>query len=95
MQRRYGRYMGDEDFWTIGTTAMTEEEARVAVHWIAERFPSVHPSVVDPRLFRTVSMDRGTVEMMSAALALYASHGGDVGGMLAEFEEWLRATAPK
>jgi hypothetical protein len=87
-----GRPLGVEHFWTVGTTAMTEEEAGEAARWISKRFPSVHAFPVDPHNALTLSMDRQTVETMRAALALYASNGGEVSGMLEELEDWLRAT---
>jgi hypothetical protein len=88
-----GRPRGDEDFWTIGTTAMIEDEARMAAAWVSDTFPCVHAFVLDPRRTLTVGMDRDTVEMMRSALALYASEGGEVGTMLEQLEEWLSATA--
>ena len=89
-----GRPTGPEHHWTVWTTPMTEDEADQAAEWIAKTFPAVHAGVADPRSFLTIGMDRGTVELMRAAVALYVSEGGEVGAMLEIFDDWLAATWP-
>jgi hypothetical protein len=87
-----GRPRGDEESWSIGTTAMTQEEATRAAEWVSDTFPSVHAFVVDPHHSLTVGMDRETVEMMHVAVTQYASTGAEVGSMLELFKNWLSAT---
>jgi hypothetical protein len=83
-----------KDFWTVGTSAMTAQEAEEAARLIRERFPGVHAFAVDPRSTMTLGMDRWTAEMVREAVARLRAAGGDVGNVLEDFDEFLREAYP-
>ncbi|MFE9957194.1 hypothetical protein [Micromonospora sp. NPDC005299] len=78
-----------EEFWTLSTTSMSQQEAEEAARLIRERFPEVFVDAVDPRDWMTLHLDRWTAEMMRDAVAMFVSAGGDAGSMLEEFERFL------
>ncbi|MFE9689843.1 hypothetical protein [Micromonospora sp. NPDC005806] len=78
-----------EEFWTLLTTAMTQQEAEEAARLVRERFPEVFADAVDPRDWMTLHLDRSTAEMLRDAVAMFVAVGGDAGGMLEEFEGFL------
>lgn len=83
-----------ENFWTVGTTAMTEDEAEQAAALIEERFPEVDAFAVDPRAFLTLGLDRWTAEMLREAVGRLAGSGSDVGSMLEDLDEILARARP-
>lgn len=83
-----------EEFWTVGTTAMTREEAEEAAQLIATRYVEVHAHAVDPRSFMTLGLDRWTAEMVRNAVARLDALGGDVGGVLELVDEFLAIAYP-
>ncbi|MFG3702849.1 hypothetical protein ACGF5C_34070 [Micromonospora sp. NPDC047620] len=78
-----------EEFWTLSTTSMTQQEAEEAAQLIRERFPEVFANAVDPGDWMTLHLDRTTAEMLRDAVAMFVSAGGDAGNMLEEFERFL------
>lgn len=78
-----------EEFWTLSTTSMTQQEAEEAARLVRARFPDVFADAVDPRDWMTIHLDRSTVRMLRDAVAMFVSAGGDSGSMLEEFEEFL------
>ncbi|MEV0431263.1 hypothetical protein [Micromonospora sp. NPDC050495] len=78
-----------EEFWTLSTTSMTQQEAEEAARLVQERFPEVFAHAVDPRDWMTLHLDRSTAEMLRDAVAMFVAVGGDAGAMLEEFEGFL------
>ena len=86
--------MGPENYWTVGTTAMTQEEAEQAADLISSRFAQVHADVVEPRYWLSLILDRSTVVVLRESVARFVANGGDAGDLLEDFDEWLAIAEP-
>jgi hypothetical protein len=87
--------LGEADFRTITTTAMTEAEATAAVNLIRDAYPEVHAFPVNPRHFMTLHLDRWTAQALHDAIAMFTESGADAGSMLEAFDEWLAIAEPE
>jgi hypothetical protein len=78
-----------EDFWTVGTTAMTRAEAEEAAEFIARRFTEVHAFAVNPRSSLLLGLDRWTAEVVREALVRYTGPGRDVASLVEDIDGFL------
>lgn len=78
-----------ENFWSVGTTAMTRREAEEAADLIGQRFADVHAFAVNPRSALTLGLDRWTAEVVREALVRYTGPGRDVANLIEDLDAFL------
>ncbi len=82
------------NFWTVGTTAMTQQEAEHAAELIAQHFPKVHAFASDPKSSLVFRLDRWTAEVVREALVRYTGPGRDVEVIIEDLDGFLEYGRP-
>jgi hypothetical protein len=83
-----------ENSWTVGTSAMTQQEAERAVSLIEGHFPEVYAQAVDPNYWLTWQLDRWSAGLLQEGLRRVAAAGGDVGALLEDVDDFLARADP-
>jgi hypothetical protein len=77
-------------YWSVDIPGLTEEQAASLV----DCCPELPGTVVDPRHWFTVHMDRETAQVLRSALLSLGSDSIGV-GLREGVEDWLELTAPE
>jgi len=82
----------DFPYWSIDMPGLDERRAAELADLVRRSDAGIVPTLVDPRLWLTVHLDRETVEVIRDALAS-APATATTAALVESFDEWLDSSA--